>query len=115
MSNRISVKDGRSETIRCDGPAAERPDGVQLETTRTTNRSLRSTIPPAREPTGGANEDVSWLRANRLAFPGYPSGIEPLTNCPLQWRGRAGLPPASVSPFPKRRLGQSRGWWCPAQ
>src|SRR5438552_18843653 len=75
MSNRISVKDGRSETIRCDGPAAERPDGVQLETTRTTNRSLRSTIPPAREPTGGANEDVSWLRAKRLAFPVIPVAL----------------------------------------
>src|SRR3989475_7643186 len=87
MSNRISVKDGRSETIRCDGPAAERPDGVQLETTRTTNRSLRSTIPPAREPTGGANEDVSWLRAIQLAFPGYPSGIEPITSLPVTVAG----------------------------
>src|SRR6266516_1997257 len=46
---------------------------------RTESKSLRITIPPAREPTGGANEDVSWLRANRLAFPGYPSGIEPIT------------------------------------
>src|SRR5437773_9764057 len=45
---------------------------------RTESKSLRITIPPAREPTGGANEDVSWLRANRLAFPGYPSGIEPI-------------------------------------
>src|SRR2546427_9284991 len=106
MANRISVNDGRSETIRCDGPAAERPDGVQLETTRTTNRSLRSTIPPAREPTGGANEDVSWLRANRLAFPGYPSGIEPLTNCPLQWRGAAGAPPPPPTPLPPSAPGQ---------
>src|SRR2546427_4535526 len=108
MSNRISVKDGRSETIRCDGPAAERPDGVQLETTRTTNRSLRSTIPPAREPTGGANEDVSWLRAIELAFPGYPSGIERITACPLQWRGRAGVSPASVSSLANELLAQSR-------
>src|SRR5213592_4539054 len=55
---------------------------------------------PSREGTnGGANEDVSWLRAKRLAFPGYPSGREPITACPLQWRGRAGFTPASVSPF----------------
>ena len=60
---------------------------------------MRSTIPPTREPTGGANEDVSWLRAIQLAFPGYPSGTEPITTCPLQWRGRAGFTPASVSPF----------------
>src|SRR2546427_10309072 len=106
MSNRISVKDGRSETIRCDGPAAERPDGVQLETTRTTNRSLRSTIPPAREPTGGANEDVSWLRANRLAFPGYPSGIEPLTNCPLHWRRRPASATRPAPPPVNRKTGQ---------
>src|SRR2546425_6126709 len=88
MSNRISVNDGRSETIRCDGPAAERPDGVQLETTRTTNRSLRSTIPPAREPTGGANEDVSWLRANAGAFP----GILPVTGPRMS--GRSMLRPS---------------------
>src|SRR5258708_5323762 len=98
MANRISVNEGRRETIRCDGPTAGRPDGLQPARTKTTNRSLRSTIPPAREPTGGANEDVSWLRAIQLAFPGYPSGIEPITTCPLQWRGRARLAPAPPSP-----------------
>src|SRR5438876_876402 len=63
MANRISVNEGRRETMRRGGPTAGRPDGLQLARTKTTNKSLRSTIPPAREPTGGANEDVSWLRA----------------------------------------------------
>src|SRR5438045_4857250 len=63
--------------------------------------SVRDTIPPAREPTGGANEDVSWLRANRRAFPeSFPvAAATYIKHCPLQWRGRAGLKPASVSPF----------------
>src|SRR5881394_4656020 len=63
--------------------------------------SVRDTIPPAREPTGGANEDVSWLRANRRAFPeSFPvAAATYIKHCPLQWRGRAGLTPASVSPF----------------
>src|SRR6266581_4280346 len=86
---------------------------------RNARKSLRCTIPPAREPTGGANEDVSWLRAIQLAFPGYPSGIEPITTCPLQWRGRAGFAPASVSPFANERLAESRRWrsatQCPYQ
>src|SRR5439155_22429405 len=119
MANRISVNEGRRETMRRGGPTVGRPDGLQLARTKTTNRSLRSTIPPAREPTGGANEDVSWLRAIQLAFPGYPSGIEPITACPLQWRGRAGFAPASVSPFAKKLLVQSRRWrsatQCPHQ
>ena len=53
---------------------------------------------PSREGTsGGANEDVSWLRANRRpAFPGCSPVAEPLLQCPLQWRGRAGFAPASV-------------------
>src|SRR6266850_937337 len=97
MAKRISVNEGRSETILWDGPTAGRPDGPQLARKRT-KRRVRFTIPPARELHGGANEDVSWLRANRLAFPGFPSGIEPITACPLQWRGRAGLTPASVTP-----------------
>src|SRR5437762_6092338 len=39
---------------------------------------------------------------------GYPSGIEPITACPLQWRGRAGVAPASVSTFANELLDQSR-------
>src|SRR4051812_49995454 len=74
---------------------------------RTENKKRRITIPPAREPTGGANEDVSWLRATQLAFPGYPSGFEPITACPLQWRGRARGSPAFASPFSKKNLAQS--------
>src|SRR5947208_9150332 len=75
MANRISVNEGRRETMRRGGPTAGRPDGLQLARTKTTNRSLRSTIPPAREPTGGANEDVSWLRAIQLAFPVIPVAL----------------------------------------
>src|SRR5437899_3788277 len=79
IANRISVNEGSSETMRCDGLTAGRSDGLQAATSKTTNRTRRITIPPAREPPGGANEDVSWLRAIQLAFPGYPSGNEPIT------------------------------------
>src|SRR5882762_9496945 len=103
-----SVNEGSNETIRCTGRRAVRPSGRQAARTRTANRRRRSTIPPAREPTGGANEDVSWLRAIQLAFPGYPSGVEPITTCPLQWRGRAGVSPASVSSLANELLAQSR-------
>src|SRR5579859_1202794 len=100
MAKRISVNEGRSETIRrAGGPSGGRAVVWHANRTSSATGSLRNTIPPAREPTGGANADVSWLRAHRFAFPGYPSGVEPITACPLQWRGRAGFAPASVSPF----------------
>src|SRR5579862_3815867 len=53
---------------------------------------------PSREGiAGGANGEVSWLRAHRLAFPvSQWRGAD--FDCPLQWRGRAGLAPASVYP-----------------
>src|SRR3989441_10212543 len=108
MANNSSVNEGSNETIRWAGRPTVRPSDRQEARTRTANTRRRSTIPPAREPTGGANEDVSWLRAIQLAFPGYPSGIEPITACPLQWRGRAGVSPASVSPFANELLAQSR-------
>src|SRR2546427_13208861 len=79
IANNNSVNEGRSETTRCAGRRAVRPSGRQAARRRTANRRRRSTIPPAREPPGGANEDVSWLRAIQLAFPGYPSGNEPIT------------------------------------
>src|SRR3982751_3605137 len=69
MAKRISVNDGRSDTTRAGGRTVGRSDGLHVTTRSVTRHSLRSTIPPAREPTGGANEDVSWLRANRRAFP----------------------------------------------
>src|SRR5206468_11148917 len=68
---------------------------------RTESKSLRITIPPAREPTGGANEDVSWLRANRLAFPGYPSGIEPITAARYSGGGAPGFHPPPYPPSQK--------------
>src|SRR5437762_11297368 len=88
---------------------------------RTESKSLRITIPPAREPTGGANEDVSWLRANRLAFPGYPSGIEPITAA--RYSGGA-APDLHRLPYPHSQMNCSlslgeqtsvrkvRGTWC---
>src|SRR6267142_6795225 len=116
MAKRSSVNEGRSDTIRCAGGfSCRRADGRHANKTSTTTESLRSTIPPAREPTGGANEDVSWLRAIQLAFPGYPSGIEPITTCPLQWRGRAGVSPASLSPFANELLVPSLGEQTPVR
>ena len=42
---------------------------------------------------------VSWLRATALAFPTFVSGIVSVACCyPLQWRGRTGIEPVSVSP-----------------
>src|SRR5438045_5738478 len=99
MAKRISVNEGRSDTPRAGGRSVGRPAGLQLTTRIPTRKSLRSTIPPAREPTGGANEDVSWLRANRRAFPESFPVAAYSKHCPLQWRGRAGLTPASVSAF----------------
>src|SRR5258705_2254116 len=65
MAKRSSVNEGRSDTIRCAGGfSCRRADVRHANKTSTTTESLRNTIPPAREPTGGANEDVSWLRAN---------------------------------------------------
>jgi len=60
-----------------------------------------------REATGSSPEDrvvaraevVSWLRADPLAFPTAVSGLsERIERCPLQWRGRTGITPVSVSP-----------------
>jgi hypothetical protein len=45
---------------------------------------------------GGANEEVSWLRAS-VRLPGFPVASE-RNLCPLQWRGRAGVTPASEHP-----------------
>src|SRR3989475_6593531 len=114
--NNNSVNEGRSETTRCAGRRAVRPSGRQAARRRTANRRRRNTIPPAREPTGGANEDVSWLRAIQLAFPGYPSGIEPITALPVTVAG----PRRSCTGFriPIREielLAQSRRGRSPAQ
>ncbi len=43
------------------------PDGAEMG--KRLRRAQHATIPPARELQGGANGDVSWLRAPRLAFP----------------------------------------------
>ena len=42
---------------------------------------------------------VSWLRAASLAFPTnrLVSGLLERAYCPLQWRGRTGITPVSVS------------------
>src|SRR5882762_10567647 len=117
MAKRSSVNEGRSDTIRCAGGfSCRRADVRHANKTSTTTESLRSTIPPAREPTGGANEDVSWLRAIQLAFPGYPSGIEPITSLPVTVAG----PRRSCTGFriPIREielLAQSRRRRSPAQ
>src|SRR2546428_12347774 len=98
IANRISVNEGSSETMRCDGLTAGRSDGLQAATSKTTNRRRRNTIPPAREPPGGANEDVSWLRAIQLAFPGYPSGNEPITAARYSGGGAAAVARRPRSP-----------------
>ena len=44
---------------------------------------------------------VSWLGAVSLAFPTLVSGVVSARCCPLQWRDRAGLAPASGTPVRK--------------
>src|SRR5258707_14595173 len=70
MAKRISVNEGSNETIRWAVRPSGRPavEGQPRSNGRTTN-STRFTVPPSRELHGGANEDVSWLRADRGAFP----------------------------------------------
>src|SRR3989449_10844640 len=94
MANNSSVNEGSNETIRWAGRPTVRPSDRQEARTRTANTRRLSTIPPAREPPGGANEDVSWLRAIQLAFPGYPSGNEPITAA----RYSGGVAPGGVTP-----------------
>src|SRR5213594_2376169 len=79
-------------------------------TDRPTGRKLE------REPQKRDVEAPSLPRGNRLVArtktsPGFgrsssPSRVTPVAlsrsqHCPLQWRGRAGVAPASVSPFAK--------------
>src|SRR2546423_12403767 len=98
MSKRISVNEGRSETIRWAGrPSGRRAVGEQPARMRTANRRRR-TIPPARDLIGGANEDVSWLRATRFAFPGFPSGCESRRTARYSGGGAAGIHPAPQIP-----------------
>ncbi len=82
---------------------------------------LVTTVEKPRYPPSGCvgvarREVVSWLRAASLAFPTLVSGVVStrvilseakeglfalrLTTvyCPLQWRGRTGISPVSVSP-----------------
>src|SRR5439155_23869216 len=93
---------GSNETIRwAVRPSGRRAVGEQLARMRTANRRRRITIPPARDLIGGANEDVSWLRAKHgEPSQNYPSGCT-VTTCPLQWRGRAGVTPAFLLPVCK--------------
>jgi hypothetical protein len=65
-----------------------------------------ATSPPPRAEIVARTEVVSWLRAASSAFP-MPSGTSgalDLASCPLQWRGRAGISPASGSPARKIQL-----------
>src|SRR2546422_9710753 len=100
MANNSSVNEGSNETIRWAGRPTVRPSDRQEARTRTANRRRRSTIPPAREPPGGANEDVSWLRAIQLAFPGYPSGNEPITAARYSGGAAPGVHPPPLTPSP---------------
>lgn len=87
---------------------------------------------PAPLPRGGCQQRgerglVSWLEAGFARLPERPGGVQwlseragPATALPglIQWRGRAGLSPASVGPvryggttIPAAAAGGKCGWW----
>src|SRR6266545_7336555 len=59
--------------------------------------------PPPRNRVVARAEVVSWLRASFARLPGHVrdqwlSERDRYDQCPLQWRGRTGITPVSVSP-----------------
>src|ERR1700704_5753595 len=74
-------------------PEDETGEAASDHRERQGRRPRHRSLPPG--CAGGANGEVSWLRAPALAFPGSTQwrGERWWYSCPLQWRGRAGVAP----------------------
>jgi len=107
-SNRCDNRAGRppSENARCtpaglgDSRSLELSHHASLGAAAVGRRSAcGATSPPPRAVSVARTRVVSWLRAAILAFPAPTgtSGILEFACRPIQWRGRAGITPASGS------------------
>ena len=66
--------------------------------TWTTNDAMRPTSPPPRTVFGGVDGGRLLAPGNPLAFPTFVSGTPRGSVLrPIQWRGRTGIQPVSVS------------------
>src|SRR2546427_2896886 len=101
-----------SAAARARGEACSDPRHA-ARTARTTARWVRngercSTVPPARDFSGWRERGRLLASGERLAFPVIPVAWS-RADCPLQWRGRARAPPASLAPARWEDRGEAMG------